>query len=214
MNGSTNRQRHRGLHTARRRARAALAAAGMSAALGFPAAACSILPPPVPPAPVFVPGESASDYQARAALHIDGFNALQAERTREAVRASQSAAWTGAERVAVVELVRLETGVEIPQQPMGFGARATVKPVGWLKGRAALKKKAARAPFVLAHVSYTSCGASPNWPVFSGKPGDRFVLFLNGEAPSQAAALNVVAPGDIVLPELTQALAAEVREPK
>jgi hypothetical protein len=97
---------------------------------------------------------------------------------------------------------------------MGRGVRSTVKPVGWLKGAAAIKKKTARASFVLRHVSFTSCGASPNWPVFSGKPGDRFVVFLNADAPAQDAVLHVVAPGDIVLAELSVALAAQVRQPK
>jgi len=197
-----------------RRVATGVAAASLVAIVALPAEACSILPPPVPPAPVHVPGESESDYRERAALHIDGFNALQMQRTRDAARESQLDVWTRARSVAVVEVVGVETGVEIPQSPMGLGVRSTVKPVGWLKGGADVKKKAARAPFVLAHVSFTSCGASPSWPVFSGKPGDRFVVFLNADAPAQDAVLDVVAPGDIVLAELSVALAAQVRQPK
>jgi hypothetical protein len=197
-----------------RRAIGAVAAAGLAACVSLPAAACSILPPPVPPALVQIPGEAESEYQARASLHFDGFNALQQQRTRDATRERQLNAWTSAQKVAVVELVSLQTDVEIPGDLMGRGARASVKPKGWLKGGATLKKKAARTPFTLAHVSYTSCGPSPSWPVFYGKPGDRFVVFLNDKAPSQAAVVEVVAPADIVLPELTQALAAEVRQPK
>jgi hypothetical protein len=197
-----------------RRTSFAVVAVGVAAFAVLPAAACSILPPPVPPALAYLAGESESDYRTRADLHVDGFNALQHQRTRDAVRERQLNAWTRAEKVAVVEIVRVETEVEIPQSPMGLGVRSTVKPVGWLKGSKTLTRKTARAPFVLAHVSYTSCGPSPGWPIFSGKPGDRFVVFLNGEAPSQTAALDAVAPGDIVLGELTQALAAQVRQPK
>lgn len=191
-----------------------VAAASLLAIVALPAEACSILPPPVPPAPVYVPGESESDYRERATLHIDGFNALQLQRARDAERENQLDVWTRARSVALVEVVGVETDVEIPQSPMGLGVRSTVKPVGWLKGGSAVKKKAARASFALAHVSFTSCGASPNWPIFSGKAGDRFLVFLNADAPAQDAVLDVVAPGDIVLAELSVALAAQVRQPK
>jgi hypothetical protein len=203
-----------GFRVTTRRAVTSIAAAGLVVLSALPAEACSILPPPMPPAPVYVPGESESDYRQRAALHIDGFNALQQQRARDAAREKQLDAWTRARSVAVVEVVRVETDVEIPQSLMGRGVRSTVKPVGWLKGGASVKKRAAWAPFKLAHVGYTSCGASPNWSVFSGKPGDRFVVFLNADAPAQGAVLDVVAPGDIVLAELSIALAAEVRQPK
>jgi hypothetical protein len=136
------------------------------------------------------------------------------QRARDAERESQLDVWTRARSVALVEVVGVETEVEIPQSPMGLGVRSTVKPVGWLKGGSAVKKKSARGSFVLAHVSFTSCGASPNWPIFSGKAGDRFLVFLNADAPAQDAVLDVVAPGDIVLAELSVALAAQVRQPK
>lgn len=163
-----------------------VADASLVAIVALPAQACSILPPPAPPAPVCVPGESASAYREQTALHIDGFNALQMRCARE----SQLDVWTRARSVALIEVVDVETDVEAPQSPMDIGVRSTVKPLGWLKIRADAKKKAARAPFMLAHFSFTSCGTSPNWPIFSGKPGD------------------------IVQSELSVALAAQVRQPR
>ena len=191
-----------------------VAVASLSAIVALPAEACSILPPAVPPAPVYLPGESESDYRERATLHLNGFNALQMQRARDAARESQLDVWTRARSVALVEVLGVATDVAIPQSPMGRGVRSIVKPVGWLKGGAAVKKKAARASFVLAHVSFTSCGASPDWPIFSGKAGDRFLVFLNADAPAQDAVLGVVAPGDIVLAELSVALAAQVLQPE
>lgn len=183
-------------------------AASLVAASASGAAACSILPPPMPPAILPMPGETDADFAARRTLHFDGFNALQAQDARNRAEARQSDLWTRAERVAVVEVVSIETEVEIPNSPMGRGVRTRVKPVGWIKGSAAHKR---RAPFMLAHQGYTSCGPSPNWPVFAGAPGDRFMVFLSAAAPSQNAVLDVIKPDEIVLGPLATALAAQVR---
>lgn len=174
------------------------------------ATACSILPPRLPPALAPMPGESASDFQARQTLHFDGFAALQQQNAGDAVRQRQQDVWTRADKVAVVEIVSVETGVEIPNMPIGRGVRATVKPVGWLKGRPA-KGRAGRTAFTLAHTSYTSCGPSPSWPVFSGQKGDRFLVFLNANAPAQDATMDAIKPSDIVLGDLSTALAFQVR---
>jgi hypothetical protein len=83
-----------------------VAAAGLVTFVALPAYACSILTPPVPPALVHVSGESESDYRKRAALHIDGFNALQMQRARDAARERQLDVWSRARTVALVEIVR------------------------------------------------------------------------------------------------------------
>lgn len=185
---------------------------GLLALSSGPAVACSILPPKMPPMLAPLPDEPEAAYRERQQLHFDGFNALQRQRTQDAERARQADAWTNAVKVAVVELVRVETGPPNQQtMMMGPSVRASVRPISWIKGRATLSRTQAQAPLTLAYLGYTSCGPYPDWPVFRGKTGDRFVMFFNADAPSQAAALTVYKPADIVVGDVTAALAAHVR---
>ena len=186
-------------------------AAGLASVLSPQAMACSILPPQPPPALLPVIGETEEQFRARQTLHFDGFNALQRQRAQDAERDRQISFWTQAQKAAVVEIVRLETGLEIPNQMMGRGSRATVRPVGWIKGRESMRGRAGRAAFALAHTSFTSCGPSPNWSVFKGQPGDRFVVFFSAGAPGQETTLGVLRPSEIVAGDVTAAMAAQVR---
>lgn len=188
-----------------------LAAAAAVAMLALPAQACSILPPPMPPMLAPMIGETESAFQERLTLHLDGFNALQRQKERAAQEDRQTSLWSGAVKVALVEIVSVDTDLEIPNSMMARGVRVRVKPVGWLKGREEVKGRAQRAEFDLAHVDATSCGPSPDWSVFSGKPGERFVVFMSADTPGQSAVTGVVAPADIVDRDLIVALAAQVR---
>jgi hypothetical protein len=155
-----------------------------------------------------MPNETPEAYQARFSQHLDGFNAVQKLRAQEKTLERQKTAWTGAETVAVIEIVSKETGVEIP---VGRGVRARVRPVAWIKGADKLNDKTRRASFTLAHTAFTSCGPAPNWPVFNGVQGDRYVIFLSPGAPAQERALDVLAPNEIVFGDVTAALATQVR---
>ncbi len=168
------------------------------------ARACSILPPPMPPALAPMIDESEESYRARRELHMDGFQALQRMKAEDEARARQAQLWESSAAVALVEVKTLTRDVPT-NSPMGRGNRADLKVAGWLKGKGKARSLS------LAHVDYTSCGPSPQWDVLNGKPGERFVVFFETGAANQAAARGSVLVGAIAEPAIIRALAAKVR---
>jgi hypothetical protein len=181
---------------------AALAMGGAGQAL-----ACSIMMPTTPPQLPMMPNEPEADYRARAELHQAGFIALQEKEQRERVQAHQRESWDGSRAVAVVEVLsRQEIPIGPPGQAYGSGAEVRLRVASWLKGSIA-----GGARLTLAQKDFTSCGPSPNWSVFLGWPGQRFVLFFGTGRLAQDDVRDVVAAADIREPQVIAAIAARAR---
>lgn len=117
--------------------------------------------------------------------------------------ARQAAYWDDATAVVVV---RVEAAYKI-QKPRAPGSRImeTVEAVDlvtqkWLKGQGETRK------FQLSYDSYWDCGPSPGWNVIAGKPGQEFVLFLNGWEPSQQTVTKSSHTTAIVEPRIREAM--------
>lgn len=180
----------------------------VSAALSGEAAACSILPPPMPPQLAMIPNEPQAEYEARMKLHMDGFNALQQVKKHEEKHQRQTGLWEGSAAVALVEVTAIDRAVPM-QNGIGTGSRADVKVVSWLKGQPAKKAKA--NALTLAQTAYTSCGPMPLWDVFGGAPKERFVVFLETGQIAQDDVREAMAVTQIVDPLMIQALAQRVK---
>lgn len=175
-----------------------------SAAMAGEALACSILPPPMPPQLVMIPNEPQAEYEARAKLHMDGFQALQQVKKRNETHERQTGLWTNAAAVALVEVKAIDRAVPM-QNGIGTGSRADVKVVSWLKGKGKARS------LTLQQTAYTSCGPMPLWDVFGGAPKERFVVFFETGAASQDDVREAMAVFQIADPLVIQALAQRVK---
>lgn len=172
--------------------------AGMGAA---PAMACSLavgLAPPDPPADLS-PNERVQflrDWEEAEARRQE----LQAEQWELGY---QTAKWDKADGVLVA---RIETVQPYKLQTQwGYSlnlVRVEMQPVGWLRGGGEL------APFRLTATGIDSCGGySPRWEGLGGKPGQKFVVYFRGAAPSQDTVLEAIALDRITEPRAVAALA-------
>lgn len=168
------------------------------------ASACSILPPPMPPQVVMIPNEPQAEYEARAKLHMEGFQALQQVKKRNDTHEKQTGLWSNSAAVALVEVKSIDRAVPM-QNGFGTGSRADVKVVSWLKGKGKAKS------LTLAQTAYTSCGPMPLWDVFGGAAKERFVVFFETGGASQDDVREAMAVTQVVDPLAIQALAARVR---
>ncbi|RYG28003.1 MAG: hypothetical protein EON93_19410 [Burkholderiales bacterium] len=114
-------------------------------------------------------------------------------------------AWDWNAAIAVV-VVRVEAAHKI-QKARAPGSRImeTVEAVdlmtlNWLKGRGETRT------FQLSYDSYWDCGPSPGWNVIAGKPGQEFVLFLDGWEPSQQTVTKSWNTTAIVEPRIREAM--------
>lgn len=117
--------------------------------------------------------------------------------------ARQAFAWDAA---TAVVLVRVEAAYEIQKaRTPGGRIMRTVEAVDlvtqkWLKGHGETRT------LQLSFDSYSDCGPSPGWNLIAGKPGQEFVLFLNGWEPSQQTVTASSHATAIVEPRIREAM--------
>lgn len=117
--------------------------------------------------------------------------------------ALQAGYWNAATAVVAV---RVEAAYKM-QKPRTPGSRImqTVEAVDlvtltWLKGHGEART------FQLSVDFYSDCGPSPEWNVIGGRPGQEFVLFLNGREPSQQTVIKSLSTTAIVEPRIREAM--------
>jgi hypothetical protein len=121
-----------------------------------------------------------------------------AEARRQELQAAQwqiryeSEKWNEADGVF---LARIETIAPYSKQTQwGYSldlVRVGMQPIRWLKCDGELLH------FEIATTGFSSCGAHPAWDALRGKPGDTYVVYFRGAAPSQETVLEAIAPSSI-----------------
>jgi hypothetical protein len=171
--------------------------AGLGAA---PAFACSLavgLAPPKPPLGLS-PEQDAKflrDWEEAEARRKE----VQAEQWRLQY---QTEKWNEADGALVA---RIETVAPYELQTQwGYSldlVRIEMRPVRWIKGGGEL------LPFQLTATGIDSCGSYyPYWKGLGGKPGEEFVVYFRGSAPSQETTLEAISPASIIEPRTIEAL--------
>lgn len=163
------------------------------------AMACSVAIGPAPPDP---PSGLSSEAQAQFRLDWEEAEARRQEAQAEQWRLQyQAEKWTKADGVL---LARIETVVPYQKQSEWGGSlelvRVEMRPVRWLKGAGKL------APFQIATTGFSSCGYHPGWEGLRGSPGEEFVVYFRGAAPSLETVTEAIAPASIREPNARAAL--------
>lgn len=69
-----------------------------------------------------------------------------------------------------------------------------------------LKGNGVEGSFVVGITGWSSCGPTPAWDAFGGKPGDLYVVYARHGVPSQQTILDIVAIGNLVESQARDAL--------
>ncbi len=77
-----------------------------------------------------------------------------------------------------------------------------LRPLSWLKGRGPDQT------FMIGISSWSDCGPDKRWDALSGKPGEKFVVFVENGPPSNETVSDAIGWTKIVDPEVNIALAA------
>ena len=76
-------------------------------------------------------------------------------------------------------------------------------PLTWLKGQAGPWQ------FGLADTGWSMCSPLPGFDVIRGKPGEEFIIFSQGDTPTQESVLFTVKISGLVEPRALEALKAQ-----
>jgi len=177
---------------------AAVAAVMMAA----PALACS--PLPFPPPPPVAAGTSEADAEAQSLAWMRAHAAVRAEEDRVWRLKGQAALFDEAKSLIIVRYDREEKTSGAPKEfdYMNGQPMAVLKPVRWVKGNGAsddLKISRGQLP---------PCGQMIGHDAFYGKPGEVFLVYLNGNKVEQQYMLEALAIDRIIEPRTLAALIA------
>lgn len=115
----------------------------------------------------------------------------------------QKAMWENSEQVFVAQIESVSPRtIETFWRSKVDVQDVMLRPVAWLKGQGADQA------FTIGISSWSDCGPDKRWDALSGKPGEKFVVFVEKGPPSNETVTDAIKWTKIVDPDVNIALAA------